>query len=471
MWFVRRCCYSKQVFASAVDKRAVGFVGFHQPAVRCRPFLLSSGGRKVQQRTKTVSPTSVALFSLSSLSSQNLSSSQRYRYYYKPNNQNRYYYTNGESFYNNHRQQHTLAILWGMAVAGAMTAMSNAAGSNQHTSRCDDDGTTTPSNKASSFPLRKHSFPLVLESSQNEDDESQQSDYYGVSDVRVAKILKDSENWNWHTLLDMNVDIKLCNNHHDDDDDAVDTRVVDDEQLQNAIYHVAQRSTFDSAEGFGVLLAHYLLKSHKFVKRVVVKVNQTNWDRANVEDIDDDHDHHGDQRLHNHGFVPLGGKESSGAKITWDRNTNNLGITSFIENLSLLKTSQNSNTKKDCNTFDTGIFPIEMNVSWNCDDMHVDHVAVRDTIRRVLLQSILGPPTTGVYSPSLEATLYDAACVVFTEIRSIQSITLSARRPVEYKGPINVPKSGGDSTVWVPTTSASTSDDVASCTVVRETPE
>merc|ERR1712118_297293 len=55
----------------------------------------------------------------------------------------------------------------------------------------------------------------------------------------------------------------------------------------------------------------------------------------------------------------------------------------------------------------------------------VDYAATRTAVRKQLSKGILGPAVGGIYSPSLQATIYDAGCMVLQAAPTVQSISIS----------------------------------------------
>ena len=53
-----------------------------------------------------------------------------------------------------------------------------------------------------------------------------------------------------------------------------------------------------------------------------------------------------------------------------------------------------------------------------------DYARVRETVRNEMLRGFYGPPSGGVYSPSLQATIYDAGCLVLKAAPRVASISI-----------------------------------------------
>jgi urate oxidase len=249
---------------------------------------------------------------------------------------------------------------------------------------------------------------------------------------------------------------------------------------KNTVYVVAKRGQFNSPEGFGALICQHLLKEYPVLKGCQVQVNQVVWDRAVV-----------DGQPHKHGFL-LTSPETFSAQVSLDREGEGgddhksppMTISSQINKMTVLKTTQSGfegylqdqytilpPTKERC-------LATELDASWtytpttptttpgNGNDSEVDYAAVRDQVRVLLQAGIFGPADTGIYSPSLQATIYDAACLVLQKIPHVQSITLYTPNIHYIPCKLLLDQVGEtfEDDVFIPTSEPS---GIITCTVVR----
>lgn len=361
-----------------------------------------------------------------------------------------------------------IAIAAGMASAAAMAYCDPAV-------VVDDDvvdkTTTTKNNtnKNKKMTLRTESFPI-------------ESHSHGKTRVRVMKVVKNDSNDdgddgnNQHDIHEYNVTITLLSDEYEkcfingDNTDLVAT-----DTQKNTVYVIAKRCSFNSPEGFGVLLCHHFLKEYPMLRGVQVKVDQVIWDRAVVDGVP-----------HNHGFVKSG-PETYTANVEWhrpttlDSNGNNVDddvgpkITSHINQMTVLKTTQSGfegylkdqytllpETKERC-------LATELDATWTCStgDYSIDHAAIRNKVRPLIQKAIFGPSAdNGIYSPSLQATIYDAACLVLKEVPEIESITIYT--PNLHYLPCKLLDRVGETfedDIFIPTDAPS---GIITCTVVRD---
>ena len=105
-------------------------------------------------------------------------------------------------------------------------------------------------------------------------------------------------------------------------------------------------------------------------------------------------------------------------------------VESSIEGLVVLKTTQSGfeGYLKDKYTLlpDTQerCMATEMTASWNYAQLPQDFGAARNNVRRQILKGFFGEPSTGVYSASLQESIYDAGCLVLDAVPEVKQIEI-----------------------------------------------
>ena len=70
----------------------------------------------------------------------------------------------------------------------------------------------------------------------------------------------------------------------------------------------------------------------------------------------------------------------------------------------------------------------QMKVEWTYTrDMRVnsiDFAAVREGLRNSMMKGFFGPPKGGVYSHSLQATIYDAGCLALQLLPDVETVSI-----------------------------------------------
>ena len=250
--------------------------------------------------------------------------------------------------------------------------------------------------------LRTESFPLVEHN-------------HGKARVRVLKVKRDTPR---HEIYEYTVATKVFFGGYSrvfTDDDNTDLVATDTQR--NTVYVVAKRTKADSPEQLAIDLCQHLLNEYPMLEAVEVEANQVLWQRVSEE--------------HPHGFVK-NSPETAAAVVRLERGSNQLPvITSYIRQMTVLKTTLSGFEKylQDQYTLlpetDERCLATELDATWTFTGPVTDFNSVRKTVRDRLLLGIFGPPPSGVYSASLQATIYDAGCLVLRDAPEVQSIAIS----------------------------------------------
>jgi urate oxidase len=163
---------------------------------------------------------------------------------------------------------------------------------------------------------------------------------------------------------------------------------------------------------------------YPFLGKAKIEVEHKPWGRAIV---------HGAE--HDHAFI-LGSTEFAKADVTVARDASGkLGrpvVVSSIENMTILKTTQSGFTGylKDKYTLlpdtEERCLATELSANWTYmkSDPPPDYALVRRTVREQLKFGIFGPVRGGVYSPSLQASIYDAGCLVLDAAPHVRELEM-----------------------------------------------
>ena len=144
-----------------------------------------------------------------------------------------------------------------------------------------------------------------------------------------------------------------------------------------------------------------------------------------------------DGEEHEHGFE-RGSSERATATVRWARG-GSATVESAIEEMTVLKTTGSGFTDylQDRYTLlpptEERCLATELSASWrfvpSAGAPAVDYAATRTAVRKQLSKGIFGPAVGGIYSPSLQATIYDAGCMVLQAAPTVQSISISEPPP------------------------------------------
>ncbi|ONK71331.1 uncharacterized protein A4U43_C04F7380 [Asparagus officinalis] len=195
--------------------------------------------------------------------------------------------------------------------------------------------------------------------------------------------------------------------------------------MKNTVYAKAKECTEAiSVENFAVLLARHFTTFYPQVTAAVVNIVEKPWERVTV-----------DGQQHIHGFKL--GSEKHTVEVTLKK-CGSLSLTSGIEGLAVLKT-----TKSGFEGFIRDQYTIlpetrermlatEITASWRYHFKHISDLSSKSfcftkryqDVKKVLEATFFGPQNVGVYSPSVQNTLYLMAKAVLNRFQEITSIQL-----------------------------------------------
>ncbi|CAI8601987.1 unnamed protein product [Vicia faba] len=264
---------------------------------------------------------------------------------------------------------------------------------------------------------------------------------HGKERVRVARVWK-SKDGQQHFVVEWRVSINLvshCVNSYIRDDNS---DIVATDTMKNTVYAKAKEcSEMLSVEEFAILLAKHFTSFYKQVTTAIVKIVEKPWERVSVEG-----------QPHKHGFKLGSEKHTTEAVVN---KSDALQLTSGIEGLSVLKTTQSGfeGFVRDKYTVlpDTRerMLATEITALWRYSYESVYDVPQEPfyftdkylAVKRVLLDTFFGPPKEGVYSPSVQSTLYQMANATLNRFPDIASIQL--KMPNIHFLPVNLSNKDG----------------------------
>ncbi|XLS82290.1 hypothetical protein HN51_048121 [Arachis hypogaea] len=280
---------------------------------------------------------------------------------------------------------------------------------------------------------------------------------HGKERVRVARVWKTKEGK--HYVVEWRVGISLlsdCVNSYlrDDNSDIVAT-----DTMKNTVYAKAKEcSEILSVENFAIELAKHFISFYRQVTTAIVNIVEKPWERIIA-----------DGQPHMHGFK-LGSERHTVEAIV--KKSGALQLTSGVEGLSVLKTTKLSMLYRNLYFDFDIIFPsgfegfirdkytalpetrermlaTEVTGLWRYSYESLSSVPQKplyfveryDDVKRVLLETFFGPPNVGVYSPSVQNTLYQMARATLNRFPDIDSVQL--KMPNIHFLPVNISNTGG----------------------------
>lgn len=187
---------------------------------------------------------------------------------------------------------------------------------------------------------------------------------------------------------------------------------------KNQVYVVAKLSDARTPEDFGIDIATHLLTEYKMLTKVQVEVEEIGWARYA------DHDH---------AFLRQS-PQTSAAIVSVDRKRTE--VTSQIRKMTFIKPTQSGFVgylKDKCTLLPEcteRCLASELTAEWTYTRSYfaspkINYQETRDKVMHNLLYGLFGPSPGGVYSPSLQNTIYDAACLVLKDVPHIADISIA----------------------------------------------
>lgn len=274
-------------------------------------------------------------------------------------------------------------------------------------------GNSCNNNSSSPGMIRPH-----LSASQNDDSHKYElgAHGYGKNSVKLLHVRRNGDYH--HEIREYEVDTHLRLNTQKDYLIGDNRDIIATDSQKNTVYLLAKKYGVTSPEEFGILICSHFLDTYKHVEEVNVNVEEYPWTRHHVNGVP-----------HNHAFI-LSPVATRYCQVTQLRN----GIPRIrggLKGLRVLKTTQSSFTDFIQDEYRTlpdandRIFSTEVTASWDFwTASEVDFDKVWYTVKDCILENFAGPPYTGIYSPSVQNTLYLAEKHVLDKIQQIYSIEM-----------------------------------------------
>ncbi|KAI8008145.1 hypothetical protein ACSBR2_026989 [Camellia fascicularis] len=258
---------------------------------------------------------------------------------------------------------------------------------------------------------------------------------HGKARVRVGRVWKTEDGR--HSFAEWSVSITLLSDClpayiHGDNSSIVAT-----DTMKNTVYVKAKECSEQiSMEDFAIGLGKHFTSFYEQVTAAIIKIVEKPWERMYI-----------DGQSHEHGFKL--GSEKHTTEVTVKK-SGALLVTSGIEGLAVLKT-----TKSGFEGFVRDKYTIlpetrermlatEVTASWRYSFESLSSIPAKPlyfnerylNVKKVLVDTFFGPPKEGVYSPSVQSTLYQMAEAVLARFPDISSIQL--KMPNIHFLPINL---------------------------------
>lgn len=268
-----------------------------------------------------------------------------------------------------------------------------------------------------------------------------QSYQHGKSKVRLGRVWRDGAR---HTMVEWLVNISLESECDASFTGGDNSGIVATDTMKNTVYVLAKDvKSPTSPEEFCLKLARHFVDFYSVVTKAKVGIIEKPWVRAEF----------GGQ-THDHGYVL--GSEKHTAYVEMDKEHASTVVTG-LEDFAVLKTTQAAfnNFIHDSNTTlpdtDDRIVATSVTAKWTYSSAPEDYGRAYEGVKELLSSSFFGPPKGGVFSPSVQSTLYLMAQAVLDRHHEVESVYLNM--PNLHFLPVKMPAIGIEfnNDVYLPT--------------------
>lgn len=243
------------------------------------------------------------------------------------------------------------------------------------------------------------------------------SHQHGKSHVRLGRVWRTGSVHHFvelrvHTMLESDMEHAYLTESNEGMT-ATDTQ-------KNCVYYVAKQFTKPcSPEEFGLALAQHFVREYpKTVWKAKVAVEMMPWRRLDV----------GGQP-HDHGFM-MQGSEIRTAYVTFD-SKGKAEVTAGLKDLKVLKTTQSGYSGFLHDKYTTlpdasdRIVATSVTATWRYSRPPASYDAAYGAVKEALCSAFYGPPKGGVFSPSVQFTLYRMAQGALARVPEVESVFLN----------------------------------------------
>ncbi|XP_067940978.1 uricase-like [Watersipora subatra] len=238
---------------------------------------------------------------------------------------------------------------------------------------------------------------------------------YGKTGVKLLYVQRNPDN-----IIEFEVSTLLQLNDTKDYQHGNNSLVVPTDTQKNLVYITAQRYGVSSPEEFAMKLAGHFLSAYPQIVSARVTVETVHgWKRI---------DRSGQQ--HSHAFISS--PECTRMGQVFQRRGGPPQVSAGLKGLRVLKTTNsafkdfhNCDATTLTNT-DDRIFSTVVEAQWSYSSLQGLHFCnAWDAVLDCILETFAGPAGEGVFSPSVQLTVYDTEKLALSKVKQISEISMS----------------------------------------------
>jgi urate oxidase len=248
--------------------------------------------------------------------------------------------------------------------------------------------------------------------------------HYGKNHVRLLHVQREGPK---HIIHELEVNTTLVLNDAKDYLHADNSSIVPTDTQKNTVYILAKQKGITTIEQFGMQLCEHFLATYPQVVSAQVYIEQSPWQRVNKNEQD-----------HVHAFILTG--EATRFCDVFQRKHGIPQVSAGLKDMKVLKTTQSAfkNFVQDKFTslpeMEDRIFCTVVYSKWTYKHVRgLDFTQAWKTTKEAILDTFTGPPRKGVYSPSVQQTLYEAHKMALSKIPQMETIEIVLPNVHAYK--------------------------------------
>ncbi|KAK3088514.1 hypothetical protein FSP39_020044 [Pinctada imbricata] len=254
---------------------------------------------------------------------------------------------------------------------------------------------------------------------------------YGKNYVKLLQVRREGK---IHYVKEVEVSTELTLNNTKDYLLGDNSDIVATDSQKNTVYALARQNGISCIEKFALLLSEHFLRKYAHVTKTRVYIEETPWKRIEVEGREHVHafilspesmrhcevHHERDGKLENRFYICDMSKLGTGKPL----------ISAGLKNMRVMKTTQSAFKNFVTDEFrslpdaDDRLFCTVVQARWWFNTSDVNFDKVWEGVKTTILETFAGPAEEGIYSPSVQNTLYLTERSILVKVPQIDKVEM-----------------------------------------------
>lgn len=239
---------------------------------------------------------------------------------------------------------------------------------------------------------------------------------YGKNFVKLLQLRQEGK---VHYVKEMEVSTQLTLNNTKDYLQGDNSDIIATDSQKNTVYVLAKQHGIENIEKFALLLSDHFLRKYRHVINTQIYIEEVPWKRISVDGQD-----------HVHAFV-LTQQATRRCEVTQTR-AGRPQMRSGLKDMRVMKTTQSAFKNFVNDEFRTlpdaedRLFCTVVDSWWWYNTVNgIDFDKVWEGVKGIILDTFAGPASTGVFSPSVQNTLYLTERNVLSTIPQVEKMEMT----------------------------------------------